>query len=82
MARCPTAWSALARGEFLNGGRHEEPVASPARIKQILVNMQRWRWLPHDLGPFYVTVNIPEFMLRVVEDGTPIHNSRVVVGKS
>ena len=65
----------------LNGGRHQEPVASPARIKQILVNMERWRWLPHDLGPFYVTVNIPEFMLRVVKDGTPIHDARVVVGK-
>ena len=29
----------------------------------ILVNMERWRWLPHDLGAFYVTVNIPEFTL-------------------
>ena len=43
--------------------------------------MERWRWLPHDLGAFYVTVNIPEFMLRVVEDGKPIHTTRVVVGK-
>ncbi len=66
---------------LLNGGQPEEPVASPARIKQILVNMERWRWLPHDLGPFYVTVNIPEFTLRVVEEGTPIHTTRVVVGK-
>jgi murein L,D-transpeptidase YcbB/YkuD len=66
---------------MLNGGQHQEPVASPARVKQILVNMERWRWLPHDLGPFYVTVNIPEFMLRVVADGTPIHTARVVVGK-
>ena len=66
---------------MLNGGKHQEPVASPARVNQILVNMERWRWLPHDLGPFYVTVNIPEFMLSVVEDGTPIHTARVVVGK-
>ena len=66
---------------LLNGGQPEEPVASPARIKQILVNMERWRWLPHDLGSFYVTVNIPEFTLRVVEEGTPIHTTRVVVGK-
>jgi murein L,D-transpeptidase YcbB/YkuD len=66
---------------LLNGGQHQEPVASPARIKQILVNMERWRWLPHDLGAFYVTVNIPEFTLRVVEEGTPIHTTRVVVGK-
>ena len=66
---------------LLNGGQRQEPVANPARVNQILVNMERWRWLPHDLGPFYVTVNIPEFMLRVVEDGTPIHTARVVVGK-
>jgi murein L,D-transpeptidase YcbB/YkuD len=66
---------------LLNGGQPQEPVASSARIKQILVNMERWRWLPHDLGGFYVTVNIPEFMLRVVEDGKPIHSTRVVVGK-
>ena len=32
-------------------------------------------------GPVYVTVNIPEFTLRVVEEGTPIHIARVVVGK-
>jgi murein L,D-transpeptidase YcbB/YkuD len=67
---------------LLNGGqRQQEPASSSARIKQILVNMERWRWLPHDLGAFYVTVNIPEFTLRVVEEGTPIHTTRVVVGK-
>ncbi len=66
---------------LLNGGQRQEPVGSPARIKQILVNMERWRWLPHDLGAFYVTVNIPEFTLRVIEEGTPIHTARVVVGK-
>ncbi|MEX1061335.1 MAG: L,D-transpeptidase family protein [Methyloceanibacter sp.] len=67
---------------LLNGGQHQqEAVGSPARIKAILVNMERWRWLPHDLGPFYVTVNIPEFTLRVVEEGKPIHAARVVVGK-
>jgi murein L,D-transpeptidase YcbB/YkuD len=24
--------------------------------------MERWRWLPNDLGSFYVTANVPEFM--------------------
>jgi murein L,D-transpeptidase YcbB/YkuD len=47
----------------------------------LLINMERWRWLPHGLGPYYVTVNIPEFMLRVVEDGKTIHSTRVVTGK-
>ena len=54
---------------------------SPSQIRALLINMERWRWLPHDLGPYYVTVNIPEFMLRVVADGKPVHTTRVVVGK-
>jgi murein L,D-transpeptidase YcbB/YkuD len=67
---------------LLNGGqRQQESVSNPARIRQILANMERWRWLPHDLGPFYVTVNIPEFTLRVVKDSEAIHTARVVVGK-
>ena len=47
----------------------------------ILLNMERWRWLPNDLGPFYVSVNVPEFMARVVKEGAPIYTTRVVVGK-
>ena len=67
---------------LLNQGQQAaRPVGGEARIRQILVNMERWRWLPHDLGAFYVTVNIPEFTLRVVEEGTAIHTTRVVVGK-
>jgi murein L,D-transpeptidase YcbB/YkuD len=55
--------------------------AGNGRVNTILINMERWRWLPHDLGPYYVTVNIPEFTLRVVEDGKVAHSTRVVVGK-
>jgi L,D-transpeptidase YcbB len=68
---------------LLNQGQQVQPqaTANPARLREILVNMERWRWLPHDLGPYYVTVNIPEFMLYVVEDGKPVHATRVVVGK-
>jgi murein L,D-transpeptidase YcbB/YkuD len=43
-------------------GQQQQPqrqLGSQGRIDAILVNMERWRWLPHDLGPFYVTVNIP-----------------------
>jgi len=74
---------AVGRGtrRLLNQGQGSQQVSNPERIRQILVNMERWRWLPNDLGPFYVTVNIPEFTLRVVEDGKPIHMARVVVGK-
>lgn len=68
---------------LLNGQPSAEPRegASSAQIRAILINMERWRWLPHDLGPYYINVNIPEFMLRVVEDGKPVYTTRVVVGK-
>jgi murein L,D-transpeptidase YcbB/YkuD len=65
----------------LLNGQHKQ-AAGPARIKQILLNMERWRWLPYDLGSYYVTVNVPEFMLKVVRDGKPIFTTRVVVGKT
>jgi len=57
------------------------PVNNSQRIQQILVNMERWRWLPNDMGAYYVNVNIPEFMVRVVEDDKVIHSARVVTGK-
>jgi L,D-transpeptidase YcbB len=66
---------------LLNGGQRPHKASNPARIRAVLINMERWRWLPHDLGAFYVTVNIPEFMLRVVEDDQPVYTTRVVVGK-
>jgi murein L,D-transpeptidase YcbB/YkuD len=47
----------------------------------IIANMERWRWLPRDLGKAYVMVNIPEYMLKVVNNGSVMWRTRVVVGK-
>jgi murein L,D-transpeptidase YcbB/YkuD len=63
------------------GGSSNKTGISSGKISTILVNMERWRWLPHELGPYYVNVNVPEFMLRVVEKGKVVHTARVVVGK-
>jgi murein L,D-transpeptidase YcbB/YkuD len=52
-----------------------------ATQRLILLNMERWRWLPHDLSSLYVHVNVPEFIARVIKNGTVIQASRVVVGK-
>ena len=60
--------------------QHQE-TASSARVRLILLNMERWRWLPTDLGSYYVTVNVPEFVLRVMAEGKPVRSTRVVVGK-
>jgi murein L,D-transpeptidase YcbB/YkuD len=51
------------------------------RIQQIRLNMERWRWLPQDLGSRYILVNVANFELDVVEDSQIRMNMRVVVGK-
>jgi murein L,D-transpeptidase YcbB/YkuD len=51
------------------------------RIRQIEVNLDRWRWLPHDLGERYIMVNIAGFTFDLVEGGHPALSMRVVAGK-
>jgi len=52
------------------------------RIRQIEWNMERWRWLPDELGPRYVMVNIPDYRLFVVENQITVMSMKTVVGKS
>jgi murein L,D-transpeptidase YcbB/YkuD len=51
------------------------------RINRIIVNLERWRWLPESLGERYVIVNIAGFELDVVERGESTLQMRVVVGR-
>ncbi|MCX7339059.1 MAG: L,D-transpeptidase family protein [Hyphomicrobiales bacterium] len=48
----------------------------------IIATMERWRWLPTNLGDEHLFVNVPEFMVRKVEDGAIVHEARIVVGKT
>lgn len=52
------------------------------RIKQLMVNMERLRWIPIQLEKQYILVNIPAFTLHVFEAGKPIWSTKVVVGKA
>ena len=62
---------------------------SPKRDRQIdtvLVNMERWRWLPRQLGAAslgnaYVILNVPDYTLKVMQNGAQVWNTRVVTGK-
>src|SRR4051794_22619581 len=62
---------------------------SPKRDKQIdtvIVNMERWRWLPRQLGAAnlgnaYVILNIPDFTLKVMQNGAQVWTTKVVTGK-
>lgn len=55
------------------------PVAH--RLHQLTLNLERWRWLPSDLGERHILVNIPEYRLEVWDHGKVPVSMRVVVGK-
>jgi murein L,D-transpeptidase YcbB/YkuD len=55
----------------------------PARQEgDIIANMERWRWLPSDLGTRSIVVNIPEYMMRVMDGDVVIHEARSIVGRT
>ena len=56
-------------------------VSVEARIEQILINMERSRWMPSDYPQRYLIVNIPDFNLYAYDKGIQIWNMNVVVGK-
>lgn len=51
------------------------------REQDIVAQMERWRWLPPDLGERHIMVNVPEFQVRVVDHGKVVHQARIIVGK-
>ena len=55
-----------------------EPVE--ARIRQIELNLERWRWLARDLGQRHIRVNIADYSLEVVEKGEVVLAMPVIVG--
>jgi murein L,D-transpeptidase YcbB/YkuD len=51
------------------------------RIQQLVINLYRAQWMPAIKDSSYITVNIPEFQLWVIENGRPAFNIPVAVGK-
>ena len=55
------------------------------RIRQMVLNLERRRWMTDDLGDFYVFVNLADAYLKVVQDvggrEKTVHTARLVVGK-
>ena len=66
---------------LLKARAESEAGAKPRNMQRIVVNMERWRWMPENLGALYVQINIPEFMVYVVKNGKTIQTEKVVVGK-
>jgi murein L,D-transpeptidase YcbB/YkuD len=61
--------------DALNGRQPDRPVDI------IIANLERLRWMPHDLGKTYVIVNLPDFTLRVMNEGKLVWMTKIVDGK-
>lgn len=56
-------------------------VSVQRRIRQVGLNLERWRWLPHHLGNRYIIVNTADFTLNAIDNGRLALTMRVVVGR-
>jgi murein L,D-transpeptidase YcbB/YkuD len=69
---------------FERSEKHHKAEAIHSRVGKVgtlIANMERWRWLPRDLGKSHVIVNIPDYTLAVFDDGKPVWQTKIVVGK-
>lgn len=57
-------------------------MSAEQRIRQLRVNMERWRWLPEDLGQRHVRVNIADFSLKAVNKGVVEREHAVIIGRN
>ena len=65
----------------LNGEQKEVRRASADPIDTIIVNMERWRWVPRNLGNPHVVVNVPDYSLSLYNDDKVYWHTKIVAGK-
>lgn len=65
--------ASLAKAEIGDAAAH-------AKVNRIRLNMDRWRWLPRDLGDRYIIVNVPSYYATLVENGATRWKTRAVAG--
>ncbi|SMF73414.1 L,D-transpeptidase family protein [Allosphingosinicella indica] len=69
-----------ARYAALRAAYATTPEGDTAMRDRVRVNMERWRWMPRNLGSDHIYVNVPSYTLAVVDDGRPVSTYTVVVG--
>ena len=56
------------------------PATDTQKVNKIRLNMDRWRWLPRELGSKYIIVNVPSYYATLVENGVTRYKTRAVAG--
>ena len=67
--------------DALNKEGEPKKVDPKRNLDRLIVNMERWRWLPVDLGPFYVMNNIPEFTSEIWKGNGLELKQKMIVGQ-
>jgi murein L,D-transpeptidase YcbB/YkuD len=78
-----SAWLDTIKPRHAQYAALQKALANPAmaaHASQIVLNLERWRWMPDDFGDRYIIVNIPSFHLEARQNGQPALEMRVVVG--
>lgn len=63
-----------------NSTLQELNMGTEQRYHQLLANLERWRWYPHDLGNPYILINIPNYKLTLVKNGDTVQTHNVIAG--
>ncbi len=71
--------AARSKGQVV---RKTPPASRSEQIQRIVANMERWRWMPDDLGGFHVWNNVPEQTTLVFKNGKVVFEEKIVVGKA
>ena len=80
-ARADIKPSGVIDNKTINIINGPKPVAPAQQVERVIANLERWRWLPRDLGKTYVMVNIPDYTLKVVRDHGMVWRTKIVAGK-
>ena len=52
------------------------------RMQQIIVNLERWKWYPKEMGKEYIIINIPDYRLTLIKEKDTLRTHRVIVGRA
>lgn len=72
----------VADGRAGEGTIMELNVGPQARLKSVIVALERERWLDFDRSARHIWVNLPDFRAKIIEDGRVVFDTRVVIGKN
>ncbi len=82
LMRFQTRHNLAADGQAGPSTLAELNAAPEARIEQLRANLERWRWLPADLGRRHMRVNLADYRLEAWRDGRLERVHEAMIGKT